>query len=105
MYSVLRTPEFADWLIRLTDNSTKGRLNARLGKAKRGLLGDVKSVGGKVYEMREDFGPGWRMYYTRRGNKIVMLAGGDKSTQSQDIARAQELVLAIEENNEHQNST
>ena len=62
------------------------------------MLGDVKPVGVGVYEMREDFGPGWRMYYTQRGQVlIVMLGGGSKSTQQADIAKAIELAGRLEE--------
>ena len=65
------------------------RLIARLRKAMLGNLGDVKPVGSGVYEMREHFGPGWRMYYVQRGAVlIVMLGGGAKSSQTKDIATA-----------------
>lgn len=75
------------------DPAARCRLARRLEKAEGGNLGDVKHVGSNVWEMREFFGPGWRMYYVQRGDMlIVMLGGGDKSTQSQDIARA--IVLA-----------
>ena len=63
-----------------------------------GKLGDVKPVRGGVFEMREHFGPGWRMYYVKRGSVlIVMLGGGDKSSQSADIAKAVKLAATIEE--------
>ena len=63
-----------------------------------GKLGDVKPVGGGVFEMREHFGPGWRMYYVKRGSVlIVVLGGGDKSSQSADIAKAVKLAATIEE--------
>lgn len=89
MYTIKRTPEFEDWLINLKDGMTRIRLARRLEKAQRGLLGDIAPVGEGVSEMREFFGPGWRMYYTERnGMLIIMLGGGDKSTQSDDIARA-----------------
>ena len=69
-----------------------------MDKAQRGNLGDVKAVGSEVYEMREHFGPGWRMYYLQRGNTlIIMLGGGDKSTQEADIAKAIKLSGTIEE--------
>ena len=65
---------------------------ARLRKVQLGNLGDVKSVGEGVFEMREHFGAGWRMYYVQRGNVlIVMLGGGDKSTQEADIISAKRL--------------
>ena len=77
---------------------TQRRLVARLRKAQLGNLGDVKAVGEGVFEMREFFGPGWRMYYTQRGNVlIVMLGGGDKATQSTDIAAAKRLAKTLEE--------
>jgi putative addiction module killer protein len=68
---------------------TRRRLLVRLRKASLGNLGDVKPVGEGVFEMREFFGPGWRMYYVQRGQVlIVMLGGGDKATQQADIAAA-----------------
>ena len=77
---------------------TKRRLARRLEKAQGGNLGDVKSVGGGVMEMRESFGPGWRMYYVQRGEVlIVMLGGGDKSTQQADIRRAAMLAKRLED--------
>lgn len=98
MLSVKLLPGFAKWLHGLRDEPTRQRLVARLKKAQLGNLGDVKSVGHGVHEMRESFGPGWRMYYTQRGaTLIVMLAGGDKSTQTADIARAAKLAAQIEE--------
>ena len=69
----------------------------RLRKAQLGNLGDVKQVGSGVWEMREFFGPGWRMYYIQRGELlIVMLGGGDKSTQTADIAKAISLASLME---------
>lgn len=89
MYIVKQLPEFSDWLFGLRDGMTHRRLARRLEKAQRGLLGDVAVVGDGVFEMREFFGPGWRMYYVQRdGVLIVMLGGGEKSTQQADIARA-----------------
>ena len=98
MYTIKRLPEFDTWLSSLKDPNTRIRLARRLDKAQRGLLGDVKPVGGGVFEMREHFGPGWRMYYTQRGNVlIVMLGGGEKSTQSADIVKSAALVTTIED--------
>ena len=89
MFTVLETEAFIEWVNSLRDRATRIRLRRRLGKAMRGNLGDVKPVGEGVWEMREFFGPGWRMYYLQRGGVlIVMLGGGDKSTQPADIAKA-----------------
>ena len=96
--SIKRTDEFNAWLLGLKDGMTHRRLLARLRKASLGNLGDVKSVGSGVFEMREHFGPGWRMYYVQRGTVlIVMLGGGDKTTQVADIALAVKLAATIEE--------
>lgn len=98
MYTVKLTPAFERWLAGLKDNTTRLRLARRLDKAQRGNLGDVKSIGSGVCEMRENFGPGWRMYFLQREKTlIVMLGGGDKSSQSADIKKATALAATIEE--------
>lgn len=98
MFSIKRTDEFNDWLNGIRDGLTQRRLVKRLRKVSLGNLGDVSPVGGGVFEMREHFGPGWRMYYIQRGSVlIVMLGGGDKSTQAADIAKAAKLAAIIEE--------
>lgn len=98
MYTIKQTAEFKDWLAELKDGMTRRRLARRLEKAQHGNLGDVKPVGEGVFEMREFFGPGWRMYYIQRdGLLIVMLGGGDKSSQAADIAKAIELAATIED--------
>ncbi|MFM1980267.1 type II toxin-antitoxin system RelE/ParE family toxin [Limnohabitans sp.] len=98
MYTVKRMPEFDEWLASLRDSMTRIRLARRLEKVQRGLLGDVAPVGEGVSEMREFFGPGWRMYFVERdGMLIVMIGGGDKSTQSKDIVRAIALSRTIME--------
>ena len=98
MYTVKQLPEFSDWLFGLRDGMTRRRLARRLEKAQRGLLGDIEPVGEGVFEMREFFGPGWRMYYVQRGSVlIVMLGGGDKSTQATDIAKANRLATLLED--------
>jgi len=92
------TPEFVAWLNGLKDRMTRIRLSRRLDKVQHGNLGDVKYLGNGLYEMRAFFGPGWRMYYTVRGkNIIVMLGGGDKNTQSSDIAKAKKLLERLED--------
>lgn len=98
MFTIKQLHEFAAWLTGIRDAGTRLRLAKRLDKAGRGLLGDVKPVGKGVYEMREDFGPGWRMYYVQRGaTLIVMLGGGDKSTQKADINKAISLAATLED--------
>jgi putative addiction module killer protein len=98
MHTIKRLPDFDDWLNGLKDGMTRIRLARRLEKVQRGLLGDVAPVGEGVNEMREHFGPGWRMYYSERNDMlIVMLGGGDKSTQKQDIARAIALAKTLKD--------
>ena len=96
MYTVVETEAFAAWMETLRDKSTRGRLQIRLRKAGLGHLGDVKPVGDGVWEMREFFGPGWRMYYVMQGSTIVvMLGGGDKSSQQRDIERARKMAQEL----------
>jgi putative addiction module killer protein len=98
VYVIKSLPEFDAWLRGLKDKTAQRRLVARLRKASFGNLGDAKPVGKGVSEMREHFGPGWRMYFTLRGRElIVMLGGGDKSSQKADIAAAQRLAARIED--------
>lgn len=92
------TDDFSGWLAGIKDGMTRLRLRKRLRKAMLGNLGDVRPVGDGVMEMREFFGPGWRMYYVQRGEVlIVMLGGGDKSTQHADIAAARRLAATLED--------
>ena len=96
MITVKRLPEFDEWLDGLRDRETRIRLARRLDKAQRGNLGDIKSVGDGVFEMREFFGPGWRMYFVQQGTVlVVMLGGGDKTSQARDIAAAQKLAATL----------
>jgi len=98
MFTVLSTEAFSAWLDGLKDATTRRRLTRRLDRVERGHLGDVKVVGEGVMQMREYFGPGWRMYYVQRGQVlIVMLGGGDKSTQQVDIAKAIALASTLED--------
>ena len=97
VFIVKTTPEFVRWLASLKDRMTQRRLARRLEKAQEGNLGDVKPVGEGVMEMREFFGPGWRMYYVERdGAIVVMLGGGDKSSQQRDIAAAIALAATLD---------
>ena len=91
--TVVRSAEFIDWLIRLRDRQARVRIAARLDRIETtGNLGDSQSVGGDVSELRFNVGPGYRVYFTRKGNTIVvLLCAGDKDTQSRDIARARRM--------------
>lgn len=97
MFVLQQTQEFQDWLDALKDLRTQVRIAARLRQAEAGNFGDWKSVGNEVSEMRIAFGPGYRLYFTRRESiLIIMLAGGDKSTQNRDIKRAQRILKLLE---------
>jgi len=97
MFTIKQTDEFTVWIDGIKDGMTRRRLGRRLEKAQAGNFGDVEPVGEGVSEMREHFGPGWRMYYVQRGQVlIVMLGGGDKRTQARDIATAKKLAATIE---------
>ena len=98
MYIIKRLDEFNDWLNNIKDNTVRLRLARRLDKAARGLLGDVESIGDGVSEMREHFGAGWRMYYVMHGNEmVIMLGGGNKSSQSKDIKIAKQRAKQLED--------
>jgi putative addiction module killer protein len=101
MLTVRLTEEFQVWLDGLSDKRAQVRIAARLRKAEAGNLGDWAPVGGEVSEMRIHFGPGYRLYFTRRGaTLIVMLAGGDKSTQQRDIKRAHRMAAELGRNHD-----
>jgi putative addiction module killer protein len=92
MIEVRQTIEFSDWLHRLKDVNAIARIVARIRRVELGNPGDARSVGSGVMEMRIAYGPGYRVYYVHRGMEIViLLCGGDKRTQRQDIKRAQAL--------------
>jgi putative addiction module killer protein len=96
VYTVRLTDEFQTWLDQLPDRRGQIRIAARLRQAEAGNLGDWAPVGDEVSEMRVHFGPGYRLYFTRRGGVlIVMLAGGDKSSQQRDIRRAQRIAKEL----------
>lgn len=97
MYSVLRTDTFDKWLTRFRDGRAKARIAARIRSAELGNLGDVKRVGGGVSEMRVHFGPGYRIYFTiRKTQLIILVVGGDKSTQARDIERAKAIAAELD---------
>lgn len=93
MLEILQTDEFAKWLKRLRDTDAKARINVRIRRISlTGNFGDAKPVGDGVYELRIDYGPGYRVYYSQRESEIVLLLiGGDKSSQQKDIDKAKRL--------------
>lgn len=92
MYNIQQTQKFSQWLTKLKDMRARIAIVRRVERAQSGNLGDVKSVGESVYEMRIDMGPGYRLYYTMRGDEIIiLLVGGDKSTKQRDIEKAIEM--------------
>lgn len=94
---IRRTILFDAWLHGLRDIAGKARILKRLQRAEQGNLGDVASVGEGVMEMRLFFGPGYRIYFVQRGDALViLLCGGDKSSQSDDIDRARMMAKEIE---------
>ena len=97
VFQLQQTEVFAKWMVELRDIRAKARILARLDSTRLGNLGDAKSVGDGVSEMRIDVGAGIRVYFTRRrGVMIILLCGGDKSTQPKDITRAKRLARDIE---------
>lgn len=99
MLEILQTDEFIKWMKRLRDADARARINVRIRRISlTGNFGDVKPVGDGVYELRIDYGPGYRVYYSQRGNEIILLLiGGDKSSQQKDIDKAKKLNAEYEE--------
>jgi putative addiction module killer protein len=93
MIVVHQTAEFSRWLRRLRDANAVARIAARIRRMEQGNLGDSRSLGGGLMQMRVDYGSGYRVYYVHRGATIViLLCAGNKRTQRQDIKRARLLV-------------
>ena len=93
---IRRTDEFDKWLKKLRDDQARFRILVRITRLSFGNPGDVKPVGDGVSEMRIPCGPGYRLYYTQCGDQIiVLLIGGDKSSQDRDIAKAKELAAGL----------
>ncbi|WP_260294432.1 type II toxin-antitoxin system RelE/ParE family toxin [Sedimenticola hydrogenitrophicus] len=96
-YHIVSTDDFNHWLTRIRDRQAARAIAQRLDRAAAGNLGDVKPVGQGVSEMRIFAGPGYRLYFTiRDGELIILLCGGNKSSQSRDIARAQRILNELE---------
>ena len=98
MIEIKQTQTYLKWQSKLRDTRAKALIAARIFRLANGLPGDVKSVGKGVSELRIHHGPGYRVYFTQRGNAlIILLCGGDKSSQQDDIATAYRLVAEWEE--------
>jgi putative addiction module killer protein len=92
----IQSAEFAAWMRKLRDRKAKARILSRLDSAALGNFGDCEPVGEAVFEMRIHLGPGYRVYFTRRGSELyLLLAGGDKSTQKRDIRLAVEIAQQL----------
>ena len=97
MVTVLTTQAFYVWFAALADKQAKVRIQVRIDRLEHGNVGDWKPVGAGVSELRIDHGPGYCVYFVRRGQEVViLLAGGDKSSQARDIKMAQRLAAAWE---------
>ncbi len=96
MNTLLQTDEFGSWLRGLKDARAKAVIFSRLDRAAKGNFGDAKALSGGIAEMRVDVGPGYRIYYARRGEvTYLLLVGGDKATQTRDIQRAKALLQSL----------
>ncbi len=95
-YEVVMSDRFLRWLTRLRDKRAQSRIAGRLNRVERGNFGDHSSVGGGVSELRVDVGQGYRIYYTIRQQRVVMLlCGGDKASQQRDIRLAQQMAREV----------
>jgi putative addiction module killer protein len=92
MVQIIRTEEYASWILSLRDDRAKAKIALRVDRLAFGNPGDVKPVGGGLSEMRIDYGPGYRVYYGKHGDSIILLlCGGTKNGQSRDIKKAKAL--------------
>ena len=97
MLEIRTTATFDKWFTNLKDRRARARIQVRIDRMQLGHFGDISPVGDGVSEMRIFYGPGYRVYFIQRKNEVViLLSGGDKRTQSKDIARAKELAVQLE---------
>lgn len=95
--SIIQSERFVDWMKSLRDTRARARILERLVRVSQGNLGDVAAVGDGVSELRIHYGPGYRVYFVRRGETVILLlCGGDKSTQKRDIAAARAMAVELE---------
>ena len=98
MIEIHKTEIFTDWFDNLKDRRARARVQARIDRMELGNFGDVAPVGEGVSELRIFYGPGYRVYFVQRGSTVViLLSGGNKSTQNSDIVKAKELAKQLEE--------
>lgn len=98
MIDVRQTIAFQQWLARLADRRAVEKIAQRIVRVQAGLFGDVKSIGGGVSEIRINYGPGYRVYFIRRGAAVILLlCGGDKSSQKRDIEAAKAIAASLED--------
>jgi len=97
-FEIRQTETYKQWFASLKDRNARARVDVRIRRMSLGNLGDVKSVGSGVSEIRIDYGPGYRLYFIfQKKRLIILLCGGEKSTQSKDIKLAQEIAQLIKE--------
>ena len=102
---IRQTKTYATWFADLRDRQARARIDARIRRLSLGNPGDVKPVGEGISEMRIDYGPGYRIYFVRHGEQVViLLAGGDKSSQERDIRTAKSLARTLKEPNNDEGS-
>ena len=100
MNTIKRTRAYVDWFFHLNDQQARDRILNRIRRAGNGNFGDHHAVGDGVYEMRIDYGPGYRVYFAREGDTVyLLLLGGDKRNQDSDIQKAKAIWKAIEKRN------
>ena len=96
-YEIETTPYFDRWLKKIRDKTTLHRFDIRFNRIAKGNFGDVKQIDTNLFELRFFFGGGYRVYYTiQNGKIIILLCGGDKSTQNKDIANAKNILAQLE---------
>ena len=101
MFLIEKTTTFDRWLARLRDSAAKARILVQIKKVETGNLGACKSLGGRLSELRIDYGPGYRLYCTRRGRTVIwLLCGGDKGTQRRHIDKARKLLSELEQDHD-----
>lgn len=100
MPEIIRSSTFSSWLLKLADSRARMRIQVRIDRMADGSFGDVKAVGEGLSEVRIDYGPGYRVYFMQQGRQVViLLCGGDKSSQPRDIKQARLIAESWQEQN------